>query len=79
METKHLDAASEMIAIVEAKHSPDFTAGDAIIALGVALGFMIHFRNDETSIDEVMGHVTQLIRLQAERADDVLVKRDKTH
>jgi hypothetical protein len=76
VETKHLEAANEFITIVERRRSPDFTAGDAIIALSTALGFMIHYRNDDTSLEEVMGHVTQLIRMQAEHADRVLAEKD---
>lgn len=82
MEKRHLDAAGEFIALIEKKRDDDaFGAGDGIIALGIALGFMIHYRDNDVTIDEVMEHVTALIRHNAERADETLAekRKDKTH
>lgn len=76
MDKKHLDLASEFIKVIEKtqKANPELGVGDAIISLCTALGYMVHYRKDDSTIEEVIGHISELVRMHAERADVVLSK-----
>jgi len=80
MEDKHLALAERFIAFVEQVNNKDesLNVGDILIAMAVAMGFLVHFRNDDSSIDAVVTRLEKLIRHQAEKADKSL-GREKPH
>lgn len=74
MENKHLALAKIFIALAEQVNIKDesLNVGDILIAMATAMGFFVHFRSNESTIDEVVGNLEKLIRHQAENADKLL-------
>lgn len=76
---KHWEIAERIIGILEEARDDDFGPGDAIIVLGKVIGFMAHFRNEDTPLETILDYINQYVRLNAERADKALAQKGENH